>query len=110
MLRRAFCIDRQVERMTRNREQMRAVFEAKCEIIDRSDSRRVDASLAVLSVLAIFGALIDCYDFIGAWQGPFAPVPLLVLQIVATAGILATGVYAVLRMLIRKKHRTRRKK
>ena len=110
MLRRAFCIDRQVERMTRNREQMRAVFEAKCEIIDRSDSRRVDASLAVLSVLAVFGALIDCYDFIGAWQGPFAPVPLLILQILFTVGILTTGIYAVLRMLIRKKHRTRRKK
>ena len=110
MLRRAFCIDRGVERMTRNRDQMRAVFEAKCEIIDRSDSRRVDASLAVLSVLAVFGALIDCYDFIGAWQGPFAPLPILILQILFTAGILATGVYAVLRMLIRKKHRARRKK
>ena len=110
MLRRAFCIDRQVERMTRNREQMRAVFEAKCEIIDRNDSRRVDTSLAILAVLAVFGALIDCYDFIGVWEGPFASIPFLILQILFTAGIFATGVYAVLHMLLRKKRRARRKK
>ena len=110
MLRRAFCIDRQVQRMARNREQMRAVFEAKCEIIDRNDSRRVDASLAILSVLAVFGALIDCYDFIGAWGEPSTALPLRILQIIFSAGIFLTGVFAVLHMAIRRKHKEKAQK
>lgn len=92
MLRNAFAIDQQLEKMERNKSQLQAVFDAKCEIIDRQQSKRVDTSLAVLAVLAIFSALMDCYDFIGAWTDYIGPDLIKILQIGFSGLIIAIGV------------------
>ena len=64
MLRKTFKINEQLKFMQRNQEQLQLVFDTKCDIIDRNDSKRMDTSLAIISVLAVFSAWIDGYDYI----------------------------------------------
>ena len=98
MLRTAFSLKRHLEKMERNKAQLQAVFDAKCEIIDRKDSKRIDSSLAVLAVLAIFSALIDSFDYIGVWE-TYIPAELIKsLQIIISAVIILIGVYVIIHL------------
>ena len=96
MLRDAFRIEKQLDKLERNKTQLEEVFDTKNDIIDRTETKRVDTSLAVLSVLAIFSALIDCFDFIGVWQRFISEKVILGLQIFSSIAIIIVGVYVVL--------------
>lgn len=95
MLRSAFKIDKKLEYMKRNQEQLQVVFNTKCDIIDRKDSKRIDKSLALLSVFAVFSAWIDGYDYISTWNDVFSPDVIYIIQKILFAAILITAIYAV---------------
>ena len=98
MIRRAFKVKDQLENMHRNRDQLQVVFDTKCDMIDRSDSRRMDTSLAILSILAVFSAWIDGHDYISAWSNVFSATTIDVLHILLFVGVLITAIYAVTRL------------
>ena len=64
MFRDAFRIDNLLNDLNRNQAYLQLVFDIKCDIIDRKESKRMDTSLAILSILAIFSALINSHDYI----------------------------------------------
>lgn len=117
MLRRAFRIKEQLEFMQRNQAQLQTVFDTKCNIIDRNDSKRMDTSLAIISILAIFSAWMDGHDYIAAWDNVFSSSVIYLLQQILFFGVLITGGYAVAhlfgnrlrRFLGRRKDRRRRR-
>ena len=98
LFRNAFRIKEQLENMQRNREQLQAVFDTKCDIIDRTDAKRMDTSLAILSVLAIFSAWIDGHDYIATWGDVFSSPVVGVLQRVFFFAVLFIGAYAMTRL------------
>ena len=118
MLRKAFKIDDKLERMKRNQEQLQIVFDTKFDIIDRKDAKRMDKSLAILSVLAIFSAWIDSYDYVSTWDDLFSVDLIYIVQKTLFVLILLTAIYAIahlfggkLGMYIRiRRSRNRRKK
>ncbi len=95
MLRQAFKIKEQLAFMQRNQSQLQTVFDTKCDIIDRSDSKRMDTSLAIISVLAILSAWMDGYDYLATWSDLFSPSVIHILQRVLFALVLFIGGYAV---------------
>ena len=98
MLRNAFHIKDQLEFMQRNQSQLQTVFDTKCDIIDRRDSKRMDVSLAIISVLAVFSAWIDGHDYIATWGDLFPASTIHVLQRALFVVILITAVYAVIHL------------
>ena len=98
MLRAAFKIDDKLERMKRNQEQLQLVFDTKFDIIDRKDAKRMDKSLAVLSVLAIFSAWMDSYDYVSTWNKILSESTIDMIQKVLFVGILVTAVYTIFRL------------
>lgn len=98
MLRNSFALKRHLKKMERNKAQLQAVYDAKCEIIDRKDSKRIDSSLAVLAVLAIFSALIDSFDYIGVWASYFPAKFIKTLQILNSSVIVLIGLYVIIRL------------
>lgn len=118
MLRNAFRIKEQLEYMQRNQAQLQTVFDIKCDIIDRNDAKRMDTSLAILSILAIFSAWIDGYDYLSTWDDVLTSSAIHILQRVLFVLILITAGYAVthlfgnkLALLIRRRRdRSRRHK
>lgn len=96
MLRDAFRIEKQLDKLEKNKTQLEEVFDTKNDIIDRVETKRVDTSLAVLSILAIFSALIDCFDFIGVWEKFISEKTILYLQICFSIAIVLVGVYVVI--------------
>lgn len=82
MIRNAFRVENQLEKLERNKRQLEEVFDTKNDIIDREEDKRVNSSLAVLSCLTIASALIDCFDFIGVWQRFLPERAVSILQIV----------------------------
>ena len=92
-IRKAFSIDELLGKMERNKSQLQSVFDAKNEAIDRKDSRRIDTSLAALALLAISSALIDTFDFIGAWKDYFTPEAIVRTQFVFSLVIGALSLY-----------------
>lgn len=100
MLREAFAIREQLEDMRRNQKQLKTVFETKCDLIDRKDSRRMDVSLAILSALTVFSAWIDGYDYIATWQGTLSDTAIFLLQrLMFVLGLLVVGYYACTHLL-----------
>ena len=95
MLRQAFKLREQLEFMQRNQAQLQSVFDVKCDIIDRSDSKRMDTSLAIISILAIFSAWIDGYDYIATWGDVLDGSVIHLLQRVLFVLVLLTAGYAV---------------
>lgn len=95
MLRTAFGIQDLLEELKRNQEHLQTVFDTKCDIIDRTDSRRMDTSLAILSILAVFSAWIDGYDYIATWSDTFPGHIIFILQRVLFFLVLITAIYAV---------------
>lgn len=118
MLRKAFQIHEQLEYMKRNQEQLQTVFDTKCDLIDRKESRRMDMSLAILSILAVFSAWIDGYDYLDTWRDTFAPGTIHILQKLLFLFILIVAGYAVTHLFSNRIHlfirirrlRSRRKK
>lgn len=98
MLRGAFRIKEQLEFLQRNQAQMQTVFDTKCGIIDRSDSKRMDTSLAIISVLAVFSAWMDGYDYIATWDDVFSGLAIYVLQRVIFVLVAITAGYAVIHL------------
>ena len=99
MLRDAFCIDELLSEFDRNQEYLQKVFDTKCDIIDRMESKRMNGSLAVISILAIFSALIDGHDYIGTCTGVLSDNAIAVLQKLLFFGIVAAGLYVIARLL-----------
>ena len=81
--------------MQRNQAQMQTVFDTKCDIIDRNDSKRMDTSLAIISILAIFSAWIDGYDYIATWSDVFSGSVIHLLQRILFVGVAITAGYAI---------------
>lgn len=98
MLRNAFRIKEQLEEMNRNREQLQIAFDTKCDIIDRKDAKRMDTSLAIISVLAIFSAWIDGHDYIATWNDVLSLGTIHVLQRILFVLILVTAGYATMHL------------
>lgn len=117
MLRQAFKIKDQLAFMQRNQAQMQTVFDTKCDIIDRNDSKRMDTSLAIISILAIFSAWIDGYDYIATWSDVFSGSVIHLLQRILFVGVAITAGYAIFhlfgnkfrRFLSRRRDRRRRR-
>ena len=98
MLRKAFGIKGQLEDMKRNQEQLQTVFNTKSDIIDRKDSKRMDTSLAIISVLAVFSAWIDGYDYIATWNDFLSQGAIHTLQRLLFVAVLLTAGYAVMHL------------
>ena len=98
MLRRAFRIKKQLVYMQRNQTQLQTVFETKCDIIDRRESKRMDVSLAIISVLAVFSAWIDGHDYIATWGDVFSGPTIHLLQRCLFLLVLLTAVYAIIHL------------
>lgn len=119
MLRTAFGIADRLEELRRNQEHLQTVFDTKCDIIDRNDSKRMDTSLAILSILAVFSAWIDGYDYIATWSDTFPGHIIFLLQRILFVLVLVTAGYAIthlfgnklaLMVQMRRRERSRRKK
>ena len=95
MLREAFRIKDQLEEMKRNQDQLQITFQTKCDMIDRKDAKRMDTSLAIISVLAVFSAWIDGHDYIATWNDLLSGNVIHILQKILFIIILITAVYAV---------------
>lgn len=112
MLREAFAIREQLEDMWRNQKQLKTVFETKSDLIDRKDSKRMDISLAVLSLLTVFSAWNDSYDYLTKWAGTLPDAVIFLLQRGMFALVLLmVGYYACTQLLggRRKKRKARKK-
>jgi hypothetical protein len=99
MLRNAFRFNKKLEKMERNKRQLEEVFDTKNDIIDRLENKKAETSLAVLSVLAIFSALLDCFDFIGVWEGIISSEVVFILQVISSIAIFIVGVYITITLL-----------
>ena len=95
MLRDAFEIKEKLENMKRDQEQLQVVFGTKCDIIDRKDAKRMDKSLAILSILAVFSAWIDGYDYVSTWEDLLSGNIIYIIQKVLFVAVLITAIYAV---------------
>lgn len=95
MLRKAFKIKEKLEYMKRNQEQLQVVFDTKCDIVDRKDAKRMDKSLAILSILAIFSAWIDGYDYVSTWDDLLSGDIIYIIQKALFILILITAIYAI---------------
>lgn len=65
------------------------------EIIDRKDAKRMDTSLAIISILAIFSAWIDGYDYIATWNDVLSQGTIHLLQRILFVIVLITAGYAI---------------
>ncbi len=95
MLRTAFKINEQLENMSRNREQLQISFDTKCEIIDRNDTQRMDLSLAILSILTIFSALMDSHAYVAVWNNMLSEQAVSTVQSVLFFAIIITATYSI---------------
>lgn len=102
MLRNAFRIDDQLVFLHRNQAQLQTIFDIKCDIIDRRDSRRMDVSLAIISILAVFSAWMDGHDYIATWSDVLSSGMIHFLQRVLFALILITAIYVIVHMTSKK--------
>lgn len=98
MLRQAFKLREQLDYMTRNQEHLNMVFDTKCDIVDRKDANRMDKSLAIISVLAIFSAWADSFAFVESWQDILSPSLITVIQRVLFFLILIIAGYAIIHL------------
>lgn len=118
MLRSAFKIREQLEHMERNQQQLQLVFSTKCDIIDRKNSKRMDTSLAVISVLTIISALTDSHAYIETWSDLLSPAVISILQRSFFILLIVVAIYVIthlfghrtsMRSLMRRGRKTRRR-
>lgn len=99
MLRKAFKIESKHDYMQRNQQHMEMVFETKRNIVDRKDSKRMDTSLAIISVLAIFSAWMDSHSYVDTWKNVLSENAVNIIQRVLFVIILITASYAIMHLL-----------
>ena len=109
MLRSAFRIEEKLEALRRDQDQLQTVFDTKCDIIDRQEAKRMERSLAVLSVLAIFSAWIDGHDYLATWTDLLPPLLIQILQKALFAAILIIGITTAIRLFGTQRKRKKRK-
>ena len=109
MLRSAFRIEEKLEALRRDQDQLQTVFDTKCDIIDRQEAKRMERSLAVLSVLAIFSAWIDGHDYLATWTDLLPPLLIQILQKALFAAILIIGITTAIRLFGAQRKRKKRK-
>lgn len=95
MLREAFAIHELLDKMKRDQDQLQTVFGTKCDIIDRRESKRMDTSLAIISVFAVFSAWMDSYDYTATWDDVLPLGIIHLLQRIFFVLIMVTAGYAV---------------
>ena len=78
---------------------MEMVFETKRNIVDRKDSKRMDTSLAIISVLAIFSAWMDSHSYVDTWKNVLSENAVNIIQRVLFVIILITASYAIMHLL-----------
>ena len=110
MLRKAFRIRGQLEEMKRNQEQLQITFQTKSDMVDRIEAKRMNTSLAILSVLAVFSAWIDGHDYIATWSDLVSAGAIRALQRLLFLIVLLTFGYAVTHLFRFKKSARPRKK
>lgn len=108
MLRGAFRVQQQLEIMQRNRDQLQTAFDTKSDIVDREESKRMDMSLAILSVFAVFSAWLDGHDYIATWEGAFSSGFIFFLQRGMFVFVLVVAGYAIARLFSHRLQITRR--
>lgn len=94
IIRDAFRLDDLHKSLAENQEQLQRMFDTKCDIVDRRNSGRMDGSLAVISFLAVFSALIDSYDYADAWKDVLSGRAVWIIQRVLFVLIMLTALYA----------------
>ena len=99
MLRKSFKVQEQLEYMMRNLNHLGMVFDTKCDLADRKESRRMDSSLAIISLLAIFSAWTDSFAFAQSLGKVISPAAVDILQKVLFVAILIVAVYAVVSLV-----------
>ncbi|MBQ8641580.1 MAG: GNAT family N-acetyltransferase [Clostridia bacterium] len=113
MMRNAFQIPKMLEEMQRTREHLQTVFDTTSNMIDRKDNIRINASLTIISMLAVISALLDSYDYIAVWSGLLSADTVSLLQKISFIVIFLIGVYAAANLItgkILKLLRKRKKK
>ncbi len=99
MIRKAFKVEDKHNYMQRNQQHMEMVFETKRNIVDRKDSKRMDTSLAIISVLAIFSAWIDSHDYVDTWSDVLSGGAINIIQRILFVAIFITATYAIIHLL-----------
>lgn len=99
MLREAFRIQETLQKMVRNQEYLDMVFDTKCDLTDRKDSKRMDRSLAIISILAIFSAWVDSYAFVETWSDLLSESSILLLQRILFVFVSIVAGYAILHLV-----------
>ena len=99
IIRNAFRIEDKLNYLKRNQEHLQKVFESRCDELDRENADRMDLSLAFLSVLALFSAWTDGFDFVAKWSekegGPIPDTVTYGIQNTLFFIILAVGCFVV---------------
>lgn len=119
VLRGAFKIQEKLAYLQRDQKQLKDIFDTKVDIIDRNESKRMDTSLAIISILAFVSALMDGHDYISTWSDIFPAVETRFVQFIYFFLIIAIFVWVLVRMsgikdklttIIRKRKRPRKKR
>lgn len=99
VLRAAFRIPEQLERLKRSQSQLESVFRIKSDRIDRQSSSKMDTSLALISFLVVFSAWIDGHDYIGTWVNELGESNVHLLQRLLFLLVLFIAAFAVFYLL-----------
>ncbi len=108
MLRTAFKVKDQLDFMKRNQEQLQVSFDTKCDLADRRESKRMNTSLTIISILAVFSAWMDGHQYVAAWNDVFSEDVIRILQKVIFAAIAIVAGYAVVHLFFKKTPKRRR--
>ncbi len=95
MLRKAFRISEQLEYLNRNQEQLKLVFDTKSDIADRTEAKRTNTALAIISVFAVFSAWMDSHDYLSTWGDIIPEGVLIILQRAFFVLIFIIAVYVI---------------
>ena len=99
IIRKAFKVEEKHNYMQRNQQHMEMVFETKRNIVDRKDSKRMDTSLAIISVLAIFSAWMDSHSYVDTWKDVLSEGAVNVIQRILFVLIFITAGYVITQLL-----------
>jgi ribosomal protein S18 acetylase RimI-like enzyme len=103
MLRSSFGIDRLLERMKRDQEQLQTVFNTKSNIIDRQETKQTNSALAIISVLSVLDMWNTGNDFLSGCGSTLGRTLLLALRVglcgifVLLTGYVATHLFTLRR-------------
>lgn len=95
MLRKAFRISEQLEYLNRNQEQLKLVFDTKSDIADRTEDKRTNTALAIISVFAVFSAWMDSHDYLETWGDIIPEGVMIILQRAFFVLIFIIAIYVV---------------